>query len=62
MLRDEPESGLTSDPSDYNHLDHVYTFDLPRTRIVGLAEQYQTVKVGALATDNKKKSASSFTS
>ena len=35
-FKDEPESGQSQDPDDYNYLDHIYTF--------GLEEHYLMIK------------------
>ncbi len=47
QFRDEPLSGESNDPDDYEYLDHIYTWDLPETRTIALAEFYETVKVSA---------------
>ncbi len=46
QFRDEPLSGdpTASDEYDYAYLDHIYTYDLPETKDVILAEQYAAVK------------------
>ncbi len=46
LFRDEPLSGDPSaaDENDYAYLDHIYTYDLPETKDVALAEQYAAIK------------------
>ena len=46
-LRDEPVSGKTDDPEDYNYLSHIYTWNFPEVKTV-LAEftEFVHVKTG----------------
>ena len=43
-LRDEPVSGKTEDPEDYNYLSHIYTWNFPEVKTV-LAELTEFVHV-----------------
>ena len=43
-LRDEPLSGKTDDPEDYNYLSHIYTWNFPEVKTV-LAELTEFVHV-----------------
>ena len=47
---DEPLSGNTDDPDDWNYLDHIYTYNLPETKMV-LEDMYRTIKDYAANSD-----------
>ena len=46
-LRDEPVSGKTEDPEDYNYLSHIYTWNFPEVKAV-LADFTESVHLNTL--------------